>query len=194
MKEGEWEGKESHVKCSSGQAAMEIVRGNTKEIRTASKKLVSCTKCGISLCKNNLKRHMNRFHLKEKPGEKMPFELDKPRIKSVKKGQEETKWNVSSRLKSNDALSHQNGKLGCDECGKSFSCSNTVFFHKRIVHRGKKLQCKTSGCEVTFSSYRARKDHERMVHGHPKLRCKFEGCSSEFFSKFGRVSHHRSKH
>ena len=194
MKEGEGVGIQSQLKSSSGQAGMEIGGGNTKENCTAPQKMVTCTKCGISLCGKNLKRHMNSFHYKTKPGERMLFESEKPRIKSVKKGQEETKWDVSSILQSNDAVPHQNGKAGCEECGKSFSFSGSLTFHKRIVHKGERLQCKVSGCEATFSTYRTRKNHERMVHGWPKLRCKFEGCSSEFFSNFGLNFHHRTKH
>jgi len=179
----------------SGQAVMEIGGGNTKENCTAPQKRVTCTKCGISLCENYLKRHMHRFHLEGKPcDERMPFESEKLRIKCEKKGSEETKWDVLSRFKTKDVLPHQNGRMGCEECGKSFSKSNSLAFHKRIFHRGERLQCKVSGCEATFSKYSTRNNHERMLHGRPKLRCKFEGCSSEFFSILGLKYHHSAKH
>ena len=86
----------------------------------------------------------------------------------------------------------EEGKVKCDECGKSFSNKAKLHFHTKIIHRGERLPCKVADCEKTFGGYNTRENHMRMVHGSPMLRCKFEGCASEFYSSHGLNYHHHA--
>jgi len=176
-------GEKKHQVKEMGGETTEQNRKNC----TRPKNIVSCAECGISLLDRSLERHRKRFHPKGKLGEKvLTGESEDHSIIQPKQKYEEVRW----ELKNDEVLPHsEESKVRCDECGKDFS-KNSLYFHKKTIHRREKMQCKVLGCEKTFTRYHIREDHIRKVHGGSMLRCKYEGCTSQFYSKNGLRRHH----
>jgi len=141
-------------------------------------------------------KHMRMMHGSTKMSSKQQRPSDKV-LEGVplkkRSEQSEAKWEVLPKTRIGDMSSHKEvGKMKCDECGKNFTNIGNLNRHRKIIHRGEKLQCKVADCEKTFGGHDVRENHMRIVHGSPMLRCKFEGCASEFYSSNGLNSHYHT--
>ena len=169
---------------------------------------VECDECGKSLSKACLLNHKRIVHRGETPykcwvedcGIGFASSSRLADHKRVNHGYPKMKCKVegcgSEFLLRSEFHSHcqtHQGKIECDECGKSIS-PRYLSAHKKEVHRGEKpFACKEIGCTERFSRQIGLGDHERIVHGYPKLKCKFGGCSTEF-SGYEDLRNHQRNH
>ena len=61
-----------------------------------------------------------------------------------------------------DEFQKRQNKYFCKECDKSYSQSQGLRNHTKIVHQGFKLKC--NSCDKTFTQKRSLKSHKQIFH------------------------------
>ena len=108
----------------------------------------------------------------------------------------------------------EEGKVKCDECGKSFSNKAKLHFHTKIIHRGERLPRKVAHCEKTddvfpheevskvecdecgksFTDKKRMHWHKKIIHRGERLLCKVVDCEKTFRGYNTRENHMRMVH
>lgn len=91
-----------------------------------------------------------------------------------------------------------NGRLGCDQCDRTFLCRTSLNYHKDIVHSESKHSVSCDICKLTFCHDQTLKRHKESVHqpndGGSSLKIKCDKCEAQFSRKDSLTRHQRIVH